>query len=186
MIRVLLLLLASASAHAQVCTREYAPVCGQVAGEPIPQTFANRCLLEAAQARWLSAGACTGTPPHMPGSDTDTHGCKPSTGHVWNEELASCARPWMSSAVTLQVSAKRQRCQGEMPAQCLLVRELQSGKDKSRWVPLHGSIEGFSPQPSVRYTLRVRKDKIDNPPVDVPDLRYTLLKILAPACQPGR
>ncbi len=37
------------SAQAQICTREYAPVCGQIAGQ-VPQTFPNRCTLDHAKA----------------------------------------------------------------------------------------------------------------------------------------
>ena len=120
-------LLSSGVASAQVCTREYAPLCGQVAGEAAPQTFANRCLLNAAQANLLSAGPCPSTAPATPpmtGNDADAHGCKASTGHVWNPELASCVRPWMSRAVTLQVAAQRRPCSGVVDAQCLQVREL--------------------------------------------------------------
>ena len=175
------LLLASAAAHAQVCTREYAPVCGQVAGASEPQTFSNRCLLEAAQAHWVTAGACTTSMPPMPGSDADAHGCKASAGYIWNSELASCIRPWMSRVVTLQVSGKRQHCQGEGPTLCLLVRELTEGKTKSRWMPLYAGIEGFTPQTGVRYTLRVRKDRLENPPADSTDVRYTLQRVISPA-----
>lgn len=175
--------LLATTGHAQVCTREYAPVCGQVTSEPGPRTFANRCLLDHARAQWLSAGDCATATPHMPGSDTDAHGCKPSAGYTWNSELASCIRPWMSRVVTLQVSAKRPHCQGLVP--CLLVRELPMGKAKSHWVTWQGDIEGFTPQPGVRYTLRVRKDRIDNPPADSPDVRYSLRKVIVPAKQPA-
>ena len=28
------------------------------------------------------------------GKRTDSHGCKPSTGHAWCERTKSCERPW--------------------------------------------------------------------------------------------
>lgn len=93
-------LLSNGAAHAQACTREYAPVCGQMAGQTAPQTFANRCLLNAAQARLLSTGPCPSTAADtrpMTGNDADAHGCKASTGHIWNPELARCVRPWTSN-----------------------------------------------------------------------------------------
>ncbi len=172
-------LLSCGPSSAQVCTREYAPLCGQVAGQAAPQTFANRCLLNAAQANLLSTGPCPQTAqmaPPMTGNDEDVHGCKASTGHVWHAELASCVRPWMSSAVTLQVAAQRRPCTGVVNAQCLQVRELAPKKKK--WTTLHGSIDGFEPEPGVRYSLRVRKDRLDNPPADAPNLKYTLLKVI--------
>jgi hypothetical protein len=189
----LALLLACASAHlqvhAQICTREYAPVCGQKE-QAAPQIFANRCVMQAAQAQSLPSSACTHLPQGQslpppapahrprPGGDTDAHGCKPSAGYTWNSELASCARPWLSSAVTLQVAPERQACVGLIAAQCLLVRELTPGQDTPDWQPLHGGIAGFEPETGVGYTLRVRKDHLKNPPADTSDTRHTLLRVL--------
>lgn len=45
-----------ANAHAGICTREYAPVCGQLPQHT--QTFSNRCMLKDAGAAWLSDGEC--------------------------------------------------------------------------------------------------------------------------------
>lgn len=172
-------LLASHAAMAQICTREYAPVCGQVEGALVPQTFPNRCMLEAAKATPLNSSECPDVKPlHRPGSDVDPHGCKPSAGYQWNDELGSCVRPWMSSTVTLQVASKRRHCTGVIEMQCLQVRELIPGKAPQKWVPFFGEITGFKHVPGKRYTLRVRKDKLENPPADAPNTRYTLLKIL--------
>jgi hypothetical protein len=44
------------NAKAGVCTREYAPVCGQVLQQT--QTFSNRCLMHDSGASWLSNGEC--------------------------------------------------------------------------------------------------------------------------------
>ncbi|PUE11089.1 hypothetical protein B9Z51_01830 [Limnohabitans sp. T6-5] len=174
----IVVLLASTASIAQTCTREYKPLCGHVAGEPAPKTFPNRCMLDAAQARLLAPSECTHPNLPMPGGDADAHGCKPSTGHVWNEELASCARPWMSRAITLEVAPKRRPCTGLIETQCLLVREVGPGHKKTKWEPLHGEIAGFKPVPGVRHTLRVRQDKLENPPADAPDTTYTLLRTL--------
>jgi hypothetical protein len=43
-------------AQAGICTREYAPVCGQLPQHT--QTFSNRCMLKDAGATWLSDGEC--------------------------------------------------------------------------------------------------------------------------------
>ena len=141
-------LLGTSGAIAQICTREYVPVCGQVADEPAPRTFANRCLMDAAKAAFVSQGECAAKPVPILGGDVDAHGCKGSAGFVWNAELQQCVRPWMSSVITLEVAPKRQTCTGVIEMQCLMVRE------------------------------RIRKDKLDNPPADAPDTTYTLLKVL--------
>ena len=187
------------AAQAQICTREYAPVCGQIAGQT-PQTFPNRCVLDGAQARFIAQGEC----PHtalpqtqplpqpvpqpqptpmpmtqpMPGSDSDAHGCKGSAGFVWNAEMASCIRPWMSSAITLEVAAHRQKCTGLIEMQCLMVRELQDGQKKPRWTPLFGDIQGYQHQAGQRQLLRVRKDQLEDVPADAPSITYKLIKKL--------
>jgi hypothetical protein len=187
------------AAQAQICTREYAPVCGQIAGQT-PQTFPNRCVLDGAQARFIAQGEC----PHtalpqtqplpqpvpqpqptpipmtqpMPGSDSDAHGCKGSAGFVWNAEMASCIRPWMSSAITLEVAAHRQKCTGLIEMQCLMVRELQDGQKKPRWTPLYGEIQGYQHHTGKRQLLRVRMDRQENVPADAPSITYKLIKKL--------
>ena len=172
----------ASTAHAQVCTREYAPVCGQVAGETKPQTFANRCMLKAARATELAQGICDMEKIPSVGGDTDVHGCKPSTGYLWNEELDSCVRPWLSSVVTLEVAVHRRPCHGLFEKQCLLVREVQDSRSKNlgqagqKWEPLFDEIAGFKKAPGKRYILRVRKDGLENPPADASDTNYTLLQ----------
>ena len=169
------------AAQAQACTREYAPVCGQVAGQ-MPQTFANRCTLDNAKARPIAQGECphTATPPTqtMPGSDSDAKGCKASAGYSWHAELASCIRPWMTSAITLEVAAHRQKCPGQTDTKCLMVRELQDGQKKPRWAPFDGEIAGYQHTTGKRQLLRVRKDKLENVPADAPSITYTFLKKL--------
>lgn len=169
------------AAQAQACTREYAPVCGQVAGQ-MPQTFANRCTLDNAKARPFAQGECphTATPPTQPmlGSDSDAKGCKASAGYSWHAELASCIRPWMTSAITLEVAAHRQKCPGQTDTKCLMVRELQDDQKKPRWAPFDGEISGYQHTTGKRQLLRVRKDKLENVPADAPSITYTFLKKL--------
>ena len=168
------------TSFAQICTREYAPVCGQVANEPTPRTFPNRCMLDAAKATFLSEGECKtmSTPKPIVGKDVDAHGCKGSAGFQWNEELNQCVRPWRSIAVTLEGAPKRRRCTGVVEMQCLMVREREPGQAAPQWTPLFGNISGFKHVSGKHYTLRVRKDKIENPPADAPSITYTLLKVV--------
>ena len=173
-------LLTTSASWAQTCTREYAPVCGLAPNETTPQSFANPCLLAAAEARFVSPGECPDQPQPMAGGDTDAHGCKGSAGYVWNTELHECVRPWLSQVITLEVAARRQACTGLIPMQCLMVREPSCEQPRPKWTPFFGSIVGFTHEPGTRYTLRVRKDKLDNPPADAPGTTYTLLKILHP------
>lgn len=178
-------LLAFTLAIAQACTREYMPVCGQVMGEQAPKTFANRCVLDSAQATWLARGECqhstkTANPAdqNITGHDIDVHGCKGSAGYQWNAELNSCVRPWMSTAVTLEVASKARTCTSAPQTTCLMVRELVHGHRPQKWAPLRGEIAGFKHVPGQLYKLRVRKDKLENSSAAGPNTRYTLLKVL--------
>ena len=121
-------------------------------------------------------------PAPMPGSDVDAHGCKGSAGYQWSEELKQCVRPWLSRAITLDVAPQRRTCTGVIEMQCLMVREWvrerEPGQAAPRWEPLFGSIAGFKHVPGKHYTLRVRKDKLENPPADAPSITYTLLKVV--------
>ncbi len=56
----------------QACTMEYAPVCGKkqvqcitTPCDPIPQTYANRCMAEADWAIDITQGACTQPKPQV-------------------------------------------------------------------------------------------------------------------------
>lgn len=84
----------------------------------------------------------------------------------------------MSSIITLEVARHRQPCTGVIEMQCLMVRERIAGQPPKKWSPFFGSITGFTHVQGQRYKLRIRKDKLDNPPADAPDTSYTLLKVL--------
>lgn len=172
----------SGPSFAQACTKEYAPVCGQLPNEKNPTTFPNRCVLDSAGARHLSDGECGSSTqknaPKRPGADADAYGCKPSTGHVWNADLASCIRPWVTRVVMMEVAPHRRKCIGMFETECLMVREVEPGKRKPKWVPFFGTIDGFTHQAGTRYLLSVRQDKLDKVPADTSDTSYKLIKVL--------
>jgi hypothetical protein len=79
---------------------------------------------------------------------------------------------------TLRVNHYRQTCQGEGTMKCLLVQEgKQIGTDK--WELFYDEIKGFQYEEGYVYTLKIRIEKISNPPMDGADRQYILLKILA-------
>jgi hypothetical protein len=131
-------------AQAGICTREYAPVCGQLPHQS--QTFSNRCMMKDAGASWVSDGECPAAHSNAPAKD-----------------------------ITLTVAAHDVACMGAAPMRCLQVKE---GKALT-WSNFYSPIEGFTFTPGVQYKLLVRATPTANPPADMADTRYQLVRVLS-------
>ncbi len=90
--------------------------------------------------------------------------------------LASCAARSVQPAtqLTLQVAAERRRCEGEGMRQCLVVRI----EPDTVWKNFFDPIDGFEPEASVRYRIRVERTPVARPPADGSAFRYRLLRVL--------
>jgi heat shock protein HslJ len=64
-------------------------------------------------------------------------------------------------------------CVAMIKTQCMQVRE-----PDGNWGNFFGSIEGFTFKPDFSYKLLVTVSKIENPPADSPNLKYTLVRLL--------
>jgi len=76
---------------------------------------------------------------------------------------------------TLFIAPERKACTGVGPMECLQVRE---AADRP-WQYFYSEIEGFSHEPGFDYELRVREEKVANPPADGSSLRWTLVKVIS-------
>ncbi|KFE97939.1 hypothetical protein IX38_19980 [Chryseobacterium luteum] len=63
-------------------------------------------------------------------------------------------------------------CTGTAPMKCLQVKE----KASEEWINLYTNIEGFTYEPGYEYVLKVKTEKIINPPADGSSIKYTLIK----------
>ncbi|RNA63840.1 DUF4377 domain-containing protein [Chryseobacterium nematophagum] len=63
-------------------------------------------------------------------------------------------------------------CTGVAPMKCLQVKENQSGN----WMNFYSTIEGFTYEPGYEYILKVKTEKIANPPADASSIRYILVQ----------
>lgn len=63
-------------------------------------------------------------------------------------------------------------CTGVAPMKCLQVKETQSGA----WTNFYSNIDGFTYEPGYEYVLKVKTEKIENPPMDGSSIKYTLVK----------
>lgn len=82
--------------------------------------------------------------------------------------------------LTFEVAATRVPCTGEGPMMCLQVRE----PGESAWRFFYDPIEGFTHEAGYRYTLRVARRSIANPPADGSSAAYRLVEMLARVAVP--
>jgi len=77
--------------------------------------------------------------------------------------------------ITLTVAAHDVACMGAAPMRCLQVKEGKALK----WSNFGSPIEGFTFTPGVQHKLLVRVTPIANPPADMADTRYELVRVLS-------
>ncbi len=73
---------------------------------------------------------------------------------------------------TFIVGPQTADCTGVAPMKCLQVKETPSGD----WTNFYTNIEGFTYEPGYEYVLKVKTEKIANPPADGSSIKYTLVK----------
>jgi hypothetical protein len=76
---------------------------------------------------------------------------------------------------TFFVAPERKPCTGVAPMECLQVRE---SADRP-WQYFYSEIEGFTHEPGFDYELRVREEKVADPPADGSSLRWTLIRVVS-------
>jgi hypothetical protein len=73
---------------------------------------------------------------------------------------------------TFIVGPQTADCTGVAPMKCLQVKE----KTSESWTNFYSNIEGFTYEPGYEYVLKVKTEKIANPPADGSSVKYTLVK----------
>lgn len=74
----------------------------------------------------------------------------------------------------LFIAAQTEPCSaGAMKKDCMKVKYRA---DNPEWELFYDNIEGFTYEPGNEYELIVNVEKVDNPPADASDLKYTLVK----------
>lgn len=63
-------------------------------------------------------------------------------------------------------------CTGVMPMKCLQIKENANGS----WTNLYTNIEGFTYEPGYEYVIKVKEEKIKNPPADGSSIQYSLIR----------
>ncbi|RKT01925.1 DUF4377 domain-containing protein [Chryseobacterium defluvii] len=73
---------------------------------------------------------------------------------------------------TFIVGPETADCTGVAPMKCLQVKE----KQEESWTNFYSNIEGFTYEPGYEYVLKVKTEKIANPPADASSIKYTLIR----------
>lgn len=85
----------------------------------------------------------------------------------------SVAKSEQENVKTLYVSAEQKDCSaGVRKMKCMLVKEKKTGE----WEYFYNPISGFTYQPGYEYELKIRVQKVENPPADASSLKYILLE----------
>lgn len=76
---------------------------------------------------------------------------------------------------TIIVGPKTADCRGVVPMKCLQVKENTSAE----WNNFYSNIEGFTYEPGYEYVLKIKTEKIANPPADGSSIKYKLVQQLS-------
>jgi len=93
--------------------------------------------------------------------------------------LSACKKEELNASETImRVNYYRQSCQGEGVFNCYLTQE-GNQVGTNNWNLFYDQIEGFQYEEGFIYTLKVRIDKVENPPADASSRKYILLKLVS-------
>lgn len=93
--------------------------------------------------------------------------------------MAACEKEELGASETLmRVNHYRQSCQGEGVFNCYLTQEGdQVGTND--WSLFYDEIKGFQYEEGFVYTLKVRIEKVENPPMDGLSRKYILVEVVS-------
>jgi len=93
--------------------------------------------------------------------------------------ISSCLTSKNRIEKTIFINATTKPCTNEaLQTECLQVKWTKEQQD---WEIFYETIEGFSPESGNEYELIIQEEKIENPPADVSNIRYELVKIITTA-----
>jgi heat shock protein HslJ len=74
----------------------------------------------------------------------------------------------------LYIAPEKKSCTGVAPMECMQVRETPAGQ----WTLFYSQIEGFDYVAGKSYKVKVKREKVANPPADASAFKYVLLEVL--------
>ena len=93
--------------------------------------------------------------------------------------LSACKKEELkASETTMRVNYYRQSCQGEGVFNCYLTQE-GNQVGTNNWNLFYDQIKGFQYEAGFVYTLKVRVEKLENPPADGSASKYILIETVS-------
>lgn len=140
----------------------------------------NRFILIIALASLvvLLINACASNPAASPQPATEQPGTEPPMPtQTTPPQPTSTPEPSLPAPLekTIYVGPALVDCQGVAPQKCLQVKE----NPADEYTLFYSQIEGFAYEEGNEYELIVREDKIENPPADAPNFKWTLVEIVS-------
>ena len=111
--------------------------------------------------------ACGSSSKAQPQFESKTNETDASQALPANAEQAS-----ESKTITLYVGSELADCTGVAPQKCMLVKE----NPDDEYVMFYDQIAGFEYEEGYEYELLVQVEKVENPPADASNLKYTLVE----------
>lgn len=81
---------------------------------------------------------------------------------------------WSSCTSTLYVAPQQVECSGVSDQKCFLIRSYPG----ENWILHYDEISGLDYEPGFSYKLKVRKESVNNPPIDASSVRLILVEVL--------
>lgn len=75
----------------------------------------------------------------------------------------------------IEIASERVDCVGVAPQKCLQIKE----DGKPNWEFFYDVIEGFNFTEGFHYKLKIRKEKVENPPADSSSIKYILVEVIS-------
>ena len=95
-------------------------------------------------------------------------------GHLFSQLLVVLLILTSSCSSVLYLAPKQVDCTGVGDQKCLLIRNSPEGN----WILHYGKIDGLDYEPGFSYKVKVKKERIKNPPADGSSIKYNLIEIL--------
>lgn len=89
--------------------------------------------------------------------------------------MAATACGGKKESEVLTIASEQADCMGVAPQKCMLIKR----EGNTDWEFWYTGIEGFEYEPGYEYVVKIRREKVSDPPADMSSVRYVLEKVVS-------